>query len=124
MATVGYLEGVDPLILTRLSAEGMGTLPLSNGFDNHGKFINNVSERDEISVVVGYLHKILGVQRQGFFLQDLLQSCRECQIPVLIIAPEPYHNLARDALDKVMDIVSLVTPDRVYEAIVQVIHPM
>jgi hypothetical protein len=123
MAIVGYFEGVDPLLLTRLSAEGVGTLPVSNGFDNHGKFINNLSERDEVSVVVGHLHKMLGVQRQGFFLEDLMQSCRECGIPVLIIAPSTYHDVARQALDKILDVVTLVTPDAVYGAVAQIVLP-
>ena len=66
MVTVGYLEGTDPVMLSRLAAGGVGTLPLSNGVDNHGKFINAITERDEIDLVVGPLHKIMHTQHQGF----------------------------------------------------------
>jgi len=55
MPTIGYVEGIDPLTLTRLSAAGIGTMPISNGFDNHGKFINNLSERDQVDLLVGHL---------------------------------------------------------------------
>jgi len=34
--TVGYFEGTDPLLLNKLVARGIGTLPISNGFDSHG----------------------------------------------------------------------------------------
>ena len=67
MATIGYLEGTDPLVLSRLAVKGIGTLPLSNGFDNHGKFINTITEHDQISLVVGYLHKIMRTQYRSFF---------------------------------------------------------
>jgi hypothetical protein len=121
MATVGYLEGFDPLLLTRLSVEGVGTLPVSNGFDNHGKFINNLSERDGVTLIVGYLHKFLGTQRQGFFVEDLLLACRECTIPILVVVPQESHPIAQAALDKVRDLVTLVDPGDVYDKIVQLL---
>jgi len=115
MPTIGYMEGTDPLTLTRLSASGIGTMPVSNGFDNHGKFINNLSERDQIDLLVGYLHKFLATQRQGFFVEDLLQCCRECHIPILVLVPRPDHPLAHQALAKVSDIVTLVDPECLYD---------
>jgi hypothetical protein len=119
MATVGYLEGLDPLLLTRLAIKGVGTLPLSNGFDNHGKFISNVTEREGLDVIVGYLHKVLRTQRQGFFAEDLLQSCRDCQIPVWLLVPEADQAAARQILGSVSEWVSLVDPDRLYDLLVE-----
>ena len=121
MPTVAYLEGIDPLVLTRLSLRGVGTLPVSNGFDNHGKFVNSLSERDAVDLVIGYLHKFLATQRQGFFVEDLLQSCRDCHVPVLVIVPEEAHPVARQALARVSDIVNLVSPGRLYDEVIRLL---
>jgi len=117
MATVGYLEGVDPVVLTRLSLRGVGTLPISNGVDNHGKFVNAISERDAIDIVVGYLHKVMRTQRQGFFPQDLLQACADCRIPTLVIVPREHHATAQVMLGQAAEMVTLVDPEDVYDEI-------
>jgi hypothetical protein len=119
MATVGYLEGTDPLVLTRLAARGVGTLPVGNGTDNHGKFITTISERDDIDLIVGYLHKIMRTKQQGFRTKDLLQSCLECNIPVLIVVPDRDQQIARQALGPVSASVTLVDPGTLYEEIAQ-----
>ena len=117
MPTVGYLQGTDPLILTRLAVRGIGTLPVSNGFDNHGKFINAITERDEVDLVVGHLHKVLRTQRQGLPVQDILDACTACHIPVLIIVPEEDQEAARVRLGAASDRVELLVPERVYDEI-------
>jgi len=117
MATVGYLEGMDPLVLSKLAVQGVGTLPLSNGFDNHGKFINTITERDQIELIVGYLHKIMRTQDRGFFPQDILQACHNCLIPVLIIIPNADHEAARQILGEACDFLILVDPADVYDEI-------
>ena len=122
MATVGYLEGTDPLVLTRLAARGVGTLPLSNGFDNHGKFITSVSGRDDIDVVVGYLHKLTRTQKQGFHPRDLLQPCLECGITVMIVVSEADQVLARQVLGAVGDATLLVDPGRLFDSIARTLH--
>jgi hypothetical protein len=119
MPTVGYLDGVDPLMLTRLAVRGAGTLPVSNGFDNHGKFINAITERDAIDVVVGHLHKLLRTQRQGFLVEDLLDSCYSCQIPILVIVPREEHARARQLLGHANERLILIGPDEAYDQIVQ-----
>jgi hypothetical protein len=122
MATIGYLEGTDPLLLTRLAARGVGTLPVSNGADNHGKFIPTISERDEIDLVVGYLHKVMRTQHQGFLTKDLLASCLDSNIPVLIVVPEADQALARQALGPVGESVFLVDPGALYDEIVEMLR--
>ena len=117
MATIGYLEGVDPLLLTRFSVRGVGTLPISNGFDNHGKFINAISERDEIDIVVGHLHKILRTQRQGFLPRDLLQSCSDCLVPILVIVPSELQVDARAVLGEAAEVVTLVDPGHLFNEV-------
>lgn len=119
MATVGYLEGTDPLVLTRLAVRGIGTLPLSNGYDNHGKFITSVNPRDGINVVVGYLHKVARTQRQGFYPRDLLQPCLDIGITVMIVVPDVDHEAARQVLGPVSEVTMLVDPGRLYDAVIQ-----
>jgi hypothetical protein len=119
MATVGYLGGTDPLVLTRLAARGVGTLPLSNGVDNHGKFITSVSARDGIDLIVGYLHKLARTQRQGFYPRDLLQPCLDCGITVMVVVPEADQALARRILGPVSEATMLVDPGQLYDSIAQ-----
>jgi len=119
MATVGYLEGVDPLVLTRLAVRGIGTLPVSNGFDSHGKFINAITERDEIDVIVGYLHKLLRTQRQGFLVDDLLDACYSCRIPILVIVPREHQERAQQLLGPATERVLLVEPLELYDQVVR-----
>ena len=119
MATVGYLAGTDPLVLTRLAARGVGTLPLSNGVDNHGKFITSVNSRDGISVVIGYLHKLARTQKQGFYPRDLLQPCLDCGMTVLVVVPEADHELARQILGPISEAMTFVDPARLYEVVAQ-----
>jgi len=121
MATVGYLEGTDPLVLTRLAARGVGTLPVSNGIDNHGKFITNISERDEIDVIVSHLHKITRTQRQGFLPRDLLQSSLDSGIPVLIVVPDVDQPAARQVLGQLGQEVLFVDPGRLYAEITRIL---
>ena len=119
MPTVGYLEGVDPLVLTRLAVHGVGTLPVSNGFDNHGKFINAITERDAIDLVVGYLHKLLRTQRQGFLVEDLLDACYNCQIPILLVVPHEDQERARQLLGAANERLTLIEPQELYDQVVR-----
>jgi hypothetical protein len=121
MATIGYLEGTDPLVLSRLAAREVGTLPVSNGIDNHGKFVTNVSERDGIDAIVGYLHKITRTQQQGFFPRDLLQPCLDSGIPILIVVPEADQPMARQVLGAFAQEVVLVDPGRLYTEIARIV---
>ena len=122
MATIGYLEGTDPLVLTRLAARGVGTLPVGNGADNHGKFITTISGRDDIDLVVGYLHMIMRTEHQGFLTKDLLQSCLDDGIPILIVVPEADQSIARQALGALSDAIVLVDPGALYDQIAQMLQ--
>ncbi len=120
MTTVGYFEGTDPVVLTRLAAKGIGTLPLSNGFDAHGKYVVHLTPQDGISVIVGYLHKVLPTNGVNVTPRDLLFACTTHNIPVLLIAETPFHDAARGRLGDVCDRVRLVDPAELYEAILGV----
>lgn len=93
MKIVGYMEGTNPEVLTKLITEGYETLPLSNGIDNHGKNIAHLSTEDHISLVVGYLHKFI-VLAPGYSLTDILSSVRVYKIPVIFIVPKEIQDKA------------------------------
>ncbi len=121
MAIVGYLEGTDPLLLTRLAVQGIGTLPLSNGFDMHGKYINHLTRQDGVSVVVGYLHKVLPTPGMTLTPRDLLFACMTHGIPVVLIAEKSSHEQARLLLGEAAGHVRLADPAEVYSAILETI---
>jgi len=110
MKTVGYLEGTHALYLTRLVAKGIDTLPLSNGADNHGKYVGLLSKSDNISLVVGYLHKVIPTAEHGIAPKDMLYSCRLHKIPVMLIVPSELQADAKKILKEAADDVMLVDP--------------
>jgi hypothetical protein len=120
MATVGYLEGTDPVVLTRLAAKGVGTLPLSNGVDTHGKYVVHLTLQDGVSIVVGYLHKVLPANGIRTTPRSVLSACLTNEIPVVLIVEKAFHDSARDRLGDVADRVRLVDPADLYEAILEV----
>ena len=110
MMRVGYLEGTDPLFLSELVARGVDTVPLSNGVDNHGKFLGHLTKADEINLVVCFLHKVIPLSDSGLSSLDILHSCRIRKIPVLVIAQKELHDKAKAALRDAESIVTLVDP--------------
>lgn len=121
MAIVGYLEGTDPLVLTKLAAKGIGTIPLSNGFDNHGKYINHLTNEDNVSVVIGYLHKVMPTSVMTLTPRDLLFACLTHEIPVLLIAEKSDHEEVKRLLGDIADRVRLVVPGGLYEAVLETV---
>ena len=92
MAIVAYLEGTDAQVLTKLATHGIGTTPVSNGFDNHGKYVNHITSQDGISIVIGYLHKVLPILGIPISPRDLLHACLRHDIPVLLMAETADHD--------------------------------
>ncbi len=88
MKVIGYMEGTDSVLLTNLMLEGYETIPLANGWDNHGKYIAHVNRTDNIVLVVGYLHKFIPVAREFSIGDDILSSLRAYKIPVVFIVPK------------------------------------
>jgi hypothetical protein len=119
MAIIGYLEGTNPDVLSSLIAEGHDTIPVGNGWDNHGKYIGHLTNQDEIAVVVGYLHKVVPPRSQRYEATDVLNSCKINKIPVVVIAQEKEHPKAKKALGNMADYVSLADPTKLMEAIVK-----
>ena len=85
--TVGYLAGTDPLFLTRLTLEGIYTLPLGNGLDNHGKYVGLVNKSDGIQVIVGYFHKFVVIDPEKKIPSNHFYTCDLHGIPLVVITP-------------------------------------
>ena len=115
MAMIGYLDGTDPLVLTKLNLRGIATLPLGNGFDGHGRYIGHLTKKDSVSVVVGYLHKVLPPVGIDFSPRDFLFACQTHDIPVLIVVPKAEHKLAKEILGEAADWITLVDPGELNE---------
>jgi len=115
MSRVGYFEGTDPLLLTKLAAEGVETIPVANTWDGHGKFVNHLS-RGEVNVVVGYLHKVIPAEplrtsSLQLMLDGMLSACKVHEIPVLLIVPGPLHDKAKKILGDSAEDIHLVAPE-------------
>jgi hypothetical protein len=119
MATVGYFEGTDPLVLTKLAAEGIDALPLSNGCDNYGKYVGHLCEADGVNAVVGPLHKVLIPASASFCSRDILNGCRTHAIPVLLVVPIEAKQGGSKRLEGMEDWVQLVAPEELYEKVIE-----
>jgi len=122
MKIVGYMEGTNSEVLTNLFLEGFETLPLSNGWDNHGKYIAHLSRNDNISLVVGYLHKFLPLAKE-FDLGDMLSSVKVYKIPTLFIVPVAKQARARKILDRTGLKYKLADPSEITEAALSILKP-
>lgn len=98
MKIVGYMEGTNSELLTNLLLEGFETLPLSNGWDNHGKYIAHVNRTDGLALVVGYLHKFIPLSREFKIGEDILSSLRVYKIPAIFIVPKGKQEKAKKIL--------------------------
>jgi hypothetical protein len=116
MARVGYFEGTDPLFLSKLASEGVETLPLSNGWDNHGKYVNHLV-KDEVNVVIGYLHKVIPAQQERMKPADLLFACKNFSVPVVLVAPAAQREKAKKMLGDVGPNVHIAAPDELEAAV-------
>lgn len=113
---VGYLEGTDGQLLTNLVVEGIDTLPLSNGWDNHGKTLGHITPADNISLIVGYLHKVLSLELE-VTAKDVLNNCILHKLPIMLMVPKCNWDAARKNLGEVADSVTLVDPGEILNEI-------
>ncbi len=97
MKVVGYMEGTDPNLLTTLVAEGYETLPLSNGWDNHGKHLTLLNPADNISLVVGNLHKFVRLEDSSI-MSAMLSTVKAYDIPVIFVVQKAYHGKAAELI--------------------------
>jgi len=110
MARVGYFDGTDPLLLAKLAAEGIETLPLSNGYDGHGKDVNHLG-KGEVDIVVGYLHKVMPAGQERLKPADILFACKNFDIPVVLVVPAALSEKAKKILSDAGPNVYVAPPD-------------
>jgi len=88
MKKIGYMDGTDPLLLSKLAAAGVETAPLGNGYDNAGRYLGYINPADGIDAVVGYFHKFLPLEGSNVCASDLLKPCAIHSVPVFVIIPK------------------------------------
>ncbi len=140
MKIVGYFEGTDPFVLTRLVAEGYGTIPLANPWDNHGKIASRILP-GEIDLIIGYLHKLLppvgkritpdthttkmGIDpARDITPLDLLYPAKTNEIPVLVIAPYDCHDEAKELLGEAADFVTFVKHEDLEKTAIEILKKL
>ena len=114
--TVGYFEGTDSKLLTELICHGCDTIPISNGFDNHGRHIRSIHEGSRFDLLIAYLHKLYAPSGSGTTYQDVFHVCGVYEMPILIEVPDEFHAQAREKLAELPDFVTLVDPSEALDA--------
>lgn len=137
MKIVGYFEGTDSNLLTKIVASGFCTIPLANEWDGHGKNASHL-EPDDIDLIIAYLHKLLPPLRKcedknlqdtpmgvdihrGFRPIDLLYPAKVYNIPVLVVVPKEFNEKAKELLGEAADFVTIVTPESLEEKVREIL---
>jgi hypothetical protein len=99
--SVGYFEGTDAKLLTRLVMSGFDTLPVSNGSDHHGQSVMLVNNQNRYDILIGYLHKITAAEDEAVQTHHIFHICKTYGIPLLLEVPhrlqEAAHRVIADA---------------------------
>lgn len=112
-----YFEGSNPEWLTTLVAMGHDTLPVSNGYDGHGRDVRLFTAKDKVAVVVGYLHKVITPDDWEATTADILHGCLTYRIPILLAVPTQFQDKARNLLGELAQSVELVDPADMVSAV-------
>lgn len=124
--TIGYFDGTDSALLTGLVCEGYDTLPISNGFDNHGMHVRIINNENRVDVLVGYLHKIYspeGMTPSGAVTyQDVFHVCRTFDIPLVLVIDAELHDKARALFVDTPPCVLFVDPSNTLEKVRQILE--
>jgi len=111
---VGYFEGTDSTLLTDLVCDGYDTVPISNGFDNHGMHVRIINNENRIDALIGYVHKVYaaedGVASGGVTYQDIFHVVGTFKIPLILEVHTGLQEKARALFTDVPDVVQFVDP--------------
>lgn len=111
---VGYFEGTDSTLLTDLVCDGYDTVPISNGFDNHGMHVRIINNENRIDALIGYVHKVYapedGVSTGGVTYQDIFHVVGNFNIPLILEVHNGLQETARALFDNVPSVVQFVDP--------------
>lgn len=120
MKKLGYMDGTDPLLLTKLAAAGVETAPLGNGYDNVGRYLGYINPSDGIDAVVGYFHKFLPLEG-AVCASDLLKPCAIHNIPVFVIAPDDVSAKSQELMGDCGANVKFVDPAKVADELMKLV---
>jgi hypothetical protein len=124
--TIGYFDGTDSALLTDLVCEGYDTLPISNGFDNHGMHVRIINNENRVDVLVGYLHKIYspdGMTPSGAVTyQDVFHVCRTFEIPLILEVDRDLHDKAKALFVDTPPCVKLVDPSETLKVVRRILE--
>ena len=111
---IGYFEGTDAALLTDLVCEGHDTLPISNGYDNHGMHMRIINNENRIDVLVGYVHKIYSPEDStpsgAVTYQDVFHVSRTFDIPLVLEVDSALQDKARALFTDTPPCVKFVDP--------------
>jgi hypothetical protein len=123
---IGYFDGTDSALLTDLVCEGYDTLPISNGFDNHGMHVRIINNENRVDVLVAYVHKIYspdGMTPSGAVTyQDVFHVCRTFDIPLILEVNAELHDKARALFVDTPPCVSFVDPSETLKKVRQILE--
>jgi len=125
---IGYFEGTDSRLLTDLVCDGYDTLPISNGFDNHGMHVRIINNENRVDVLVGYVHKIYSPHGNtpagAVTYQDVFHLCRTFDIPLVLEVDRDLHDKARALFVNAPPGVRFVDPSETLETVKKILeHP-
>lgn len=137
MKIVGYFEGTDSDLLTKIVASGFCTLPLANEWDGHGKNASHI-EPGDIDLIIAHLHKLvpplrkyedenmqtspMGVDiHRGFRPIDLLYPAKVYNIPVLVVVPKDFNKKAKELLGEAAEFATIVAPESLEEKVREIL---
>jgi len=118
---VGYLSGTDSATLSQLAASGVNTIPFSNGWDNHGKYIGMVTVSDNLGAIVGYFHKLVAPPEAQTPPSSFLDGARIHKIPVVVVCPANVMTHAKKILGTSGKTLHWATPDQVYDKVMALV---
>jgi hypothetical protein len=125
---IGYFEGTDSRLLTDLVCDGYDTLPISNGFDNHGMHVRIINNENRVDVLVGYVHKIYSPDGStpggAVTYQDVFHLCRTFDIPLVLEVDRDLHDKARALFVNAPPGVRFVDPSETLKTVKKILeHP-
>jgi hypothetical protein len=122
---IGYFDGTDSALLTDLVCDGYDTLPISNGFDNHGMHVRIINNENRVDLLIGYLHKIYSPEGStpagAVTYQDVFHVCRTFDVPLILEVSSDLHDKARALLVDVPPSVRLVDPSEALSTVREIL---
>ncbi|MEN8114178.1 MAG: hypothetical protein ABFS21_07300 [Actinomycetota bacterium] len=111
---VGYFEGTSAALLTDLVCEGFDTIPVSNGYDNHGMHVRIINNENKMDLLVGYVHKVFApddtLEVGGVGHEDVFHVCRTFDVPLLLLVHTDVNEKARALFGEVPENVYFLDP--------------